>query len=239
MTRRREFLAGALAAGAGGAAAGAAPARGFSGAAWERQKALEAKLRAVPEPVRIEQYMKRMAAEPHHAGSAAGKGVAEYALGLFKKFGFESRIETFDVFLPYPKDRVVELLGPKPFRLRMSEPNFAQDPDSTDKNQLPTYNAYSAAGDVTGELVYVNYGVPDDYKLLAERGIDVKGKIVLARYGLSWRGVKPKVAAPPLTECAQRKMAFSSSSSASSTFRFSSSCSMLSRFSPASSKKTW
>ncbi len=197
MTRRRNFLAGAVAAvGANGVATGAgAPARGFAGAAWTRQQALEAKLRAVPEPARIESYMKRMAAEPHHAGSAAGRGVAQYALGLFRKFGFDARIETFDVFLPYPKERVVELLGPTPFRLRMSEPNFAQDPDSTDKGQLATYNAYSAAGDVTGELLYVNYGVPDDYRVLREKGIDVKGKVVLARYGMSWRGVKPKVAA--------------------------------------------
>ena len=170
MTRRRNFLAGAVAAvGANGVATGAgAPARGFAGAAWTRQQALEAKLRAVPEPARIESYMKRMAAEPHHAGSAAGRGVAQYALGLFRKFGFDARIETFDVFLPYPKERVVELLGPTPFRLRMSEPNFAQDPDSTDKGQLATYNAYSAAGDVTGELLYVNYGVPDDYRVLRE-----------------------------------------------------------------------
>jgi len=173
----------------------APPARGFQGAAWEKQRALEEKLRTIADPLRIEHYMKRMAAEPHHAGSHAGKAVAEYALALFRKFGFTAHIETFDVFLPYPKERLVELSGPTSYRLRLSEPNFAQDPDSKDKNQLPTYNAYSAAGDVTGELVYVNYGVPDDYKVLRERGIDVRGKVVLARYGMSWRGVKPKVAA--------------------------------------------
>ncbi len=163
MIRRREFLGGVM-------ALAVAPARGFRGAAWERQRALEGTLRAVPTASRIEAYMKRMAAEPHHAGSAAGRSVAEYALGLFWKFGFSARIETFDVFLPYPKERVVELVGPVPYKLRLSEPNFAEDPDSKNKNQLPTYNAYSAAGDVTGELVYVNYGVPEDYLVLAERG---------------------------------------------------------------------
>lgn len=193
MTRRREFLAAMAAVGAHGAPATAA--RGFRGAGWEKQKALETKLRAVPEPARIEQYMRKMAAEPHHAGSPASRAVAEYALGLFKKFGFDARIETFEAFLPYPKERLVELTGPKPYRLRLQEPNFAQDPDSKDKNQLPTYNAYSAAGDVTGELVYVNFGVPEDYETLRARGVDVKGKVVLARYGQSWRGVKPKVAA--------------------------------------------
>ncbi|HEU0120586.1 MAG TPA: M28 family peptidase [Bryobacteraceae bacterium] len=193
MIRRREILAGAAGLGLrGGTASGA---RGFRGAAWERQKALEAKLRATPDASRIEQYMKHMAAEPHHAGSTAGRNVAHYALGLFKKFGFDARIETFEVLLPYPKERTVELVGPTSYKLRLAEPNFAEDPDSKDKNQLPTYNAYSAAGDVTGELVYVNYGVPADYKVLKEKGIDVRGKVVLARYGQSWRGVKPKVAA--------------------------------------------
>jgi len=196
MTRRRDFLAGASALGLHGGTPPAKPAaRGFHGANWEKQKALEARLIAAPDPLRIERYMRQMAAEPHHAGSAASRGVAQYALGLFRKFGFNARIENFDVFLPYPKDRLVELSGPTSYRARLSEPNFAQDPDSKDKNQLPTYNAYSAAGDVTGELVYVNYGVPDDYKTLRENGIDVRGKVVLARYGMSWRGVKPKVAA--------------------------------------------
>jgi N-acetylated-alpha-linked acidic dipeptidase len=196
-TRRRDFLA-ALAAGSNAAAQttpSAAPARGFRGADWERQKKLEAALRAAPDASRIEGYMRRMAAEPHHAGSPAGRGVAQYALGLFRKFGFSARIETFEAHLPYPKERLVELTAPAYRKLRLQEPNFAQDPDSNDKNQLPTYNAYSAAGDVTGELVYVNYGVPDDYRVLKERGIDVRGKVVLARYGQSWRGVKPKVAA--------------------------------------------
>src|SRR5262245_14504991 len=171
MTRRRSFLAGAMALSATGVRAGSAPARGFRGAAWERQQALEAKLRATPDPARIGAYMSRMAAEPHHAGSAAGRSVAHYALGLFKKFGFSAHIETFDVYLPYPKERRVELIEPVAYKLRLAEPNFAEDPDSRDKNQLPTYNAYSAAGDVTGELVYVNYGLPDDYKILKDRGI--------------------------------------------------------------------
>lgn len=192
MARRREFLGGLLAA---AGVSSPVSARGFSGASWERQKALEAKLIAAPDPARIERYMKRMAAEPHHAGSAAGRGVAQYALSLFRKFGFDARIETFDAFLPYPKSRVVEMVAPSSFRLRLTEPQIAADPDSGDKNQLPTYNAYSAAGDVTGELVYVNFGVPADYEILRTRGVDVRGKIVLARYGQSWRGVKPKVAA--------------------------------------------
>ena len=96
--------------------------------------------------------------------------------------------------MPYPTERVVELVAPERYALKLTEPPVPQDPDSTDAGALPTFNAYSADGDVTAELVYVNYGTPEDYEQLAKLGVDVKGKIVIARYGRSWRGIKPKVA---------------------------------------------
>lgn len=166
-------------------------------ALWAQQPAMdvEKQLRSFPDPVRARQYMQRMAAEPHHAGSPASKAVAEYALGLFKEWGYDARIEEFEALLPYPTTTLVELTAPVKKKLALKEPAMAADPDSTDRNQLPLYNAYSASGDVTAPLVYVNYGVPRDYETLAKLGIDVKGKIVLARYGGSWRGTKPKVAA--------------------------------------------
>lgn len=195
--RRREWIAGLLAAGqtAGFSRDYRKPGRGFRKEDWPAQKALEAKLRAVPSAAKIDAHLTYMAAEPHHAGSAGSRAVAEYALRQFRKFGFQAHIETFEAYLPYPKERFAEMVAPVRYRLRLAEPNFAEDADSRDKNQLPTYNAYSAAGDVTGEMVYVNYGVPDDYRVLREKGISVKGRIVLARYGGAWRGVKPKVAA--------------------------------------------
>ena len=108
----------------------------------------------------------------------------------------ETQIEQFKVLFPTPKTRVVELIEPEKYTATLSEPGIPEDHTSGQQNeQLPTYNAYSIDGDVTGELVYVNYGVPKDYDELKLRGIDVKGKIVIARYGASWRGVKPKVAA--------------------------------------------
>ncbi|MFN9460916.1 MAG: M28 family metallopeptidase [Acidobacteriota bacterium] len=168
------------------------PIRGFSAEGAARERALEAKLLAVPDARRIEAHMKAMASEPHHAGSPASRKVAEYALSQLRAAGLEAKIETFEALLPYPQSR---LLTMGKFSARLAEPNFAEDPDSTDRNQLPTYNAYSADGDVTAPLVYVNYGVPEDYEHLKKQGIDVRGKIVLARYGQSWRGVKPKVAA--------------------------------------------
>lgn len=168
--------------------------RGFSPSDIQQRKALETRLRRMPDPVRIGGYLKHMAAGPHHAGSPASKAVAEYALGLLKSWGYDARIEEFEALLPYPTRRSLEMTAPVPFKARLREPAVKEDPDSSDANQLPTYNAYSASGTVTAPLVYVNYGIPEDYETLAKLGIDVKGKIVIARYGRSWRGTKPKVA---------------------------------------------
>ena len=117
--------------------------------------------------------------------------------GLFRYWGYDTKIETYDVLFPTPKTpRSSRCSRRHAFRASLAEPALAEDATSGQAaEQLPTYNAYSIDGDVTGELVYVNYGVPADYEELERRGIDVKGKIVIARYGLSWRGIKPKVAA--------------------------------------------
>ncbi|HSW50610.1 MAG TPA: M28 family metallopeptidase, partial [Bryobacteraceae bacterium] len=128
-------------------------------------------------------------------GSPRSREVAEFALALFKGWRLNARIETFEALLPYPLERRLEITAPVQFRARLAEPAIPEDADSGDHGQLPTYNAYSASGTVTAPLVYVNYGVPEDYETLSKLGIDVKGKIVIARYGRSWRGTKPKVAA--------------------------------------------
>ncbi|MCC6292182.1 MAG: M28 family peptidase [Bryobacterales bacterium] len=172
----------------------APPLRGFTPTQYASQQALEQNFRALPDPVRARQYLEKMAAEPHHAGSPASKAVAEYAAGLFRSWGLQVQIEEFESLLPYPTSRRLEILSPTPHAARLAEPPLAADPDSSDLNQLPTYNAYSASGDVTGDLVYVNYGIPADYEELKKLGIDVKGKIVIARYGRSWRGTKAKTA---------------------------------------------
>jgi N-acetylated-alpha-linked acidic dipeptidase len=144
----------------------------------------------------IGEYMRVMAARPHHLGSPYGKQNADWILARFKEWGWDARIESYDVLFPTPKERVLELLGPKPFKAALQEPPVAIDPTSSQlAEQLPSFNAYSVDGDVTGPLVYVNYGRPSDYEELARRGISVKGAIVIARYGQSWRGIKPKVAA--------------------------------------------
>ncbi len=169
--------------------------RGFPDDEAKARAPFEQRLRATAESNKIREFMTRMASEPHHAGSPASRAVAEFALEKFKEFGLEARIESFDALIPYPTQRVLEVVSPVRFTAKLREPIVKDDPDSSDMNQLPTYNAYSANGDITAPAVYANYGLPEDYAFLKLKGIDVKGKIVLVRYGRIFRGIKPKVAA--------------------------------------------
>ncbi len=147
-------------------------------------------------PANIRENMRRLSARPHHVGSPYDKDNAEWILAKMKEWGFDARIETFNVLFPTPKERVVELLEPTKFIAKLQEPELAFDPTSNQTaEQLPTYNAYSADGDVTAPLIYVNYGDREDYEQLDRLGISAKGAIVIARYGEGWRGTKPKVAA--------------------------------------------
>jgi N-acetylated-alpha-linked acidic dipeptidase len=168
---------------------------GFTPESSKTQRAAEEKFDSYLKHTNLDQWMKRLAAQPHHLGSAYGKENAEYMRALFESWGYEAKIETYKVLFPTPKVRIVELISPGKFKAKLSEPALKEDATSNQlKDQLPTYNAWSADGDVTAELVFVNYGVPDDYEQLERMGIDVKGKIVIAKYGGSWRGIKPKVA---------------------------------------------
>lgn len=169
---------------------------GFTAAGSDAQRALEARFDALLVPENLRRELETLSARPHHLGSPGSKAVAEHLVALFRSWGYDAALETFQVLFPTPKVRVLELVAPTKFTAQLAEPALAEDRTSGQKaEQLPTYNAYSADGDVTGELVYVNYGVPADYEELVRRGIDVRGKIVIARYGGSWRGIKPKVAA--------------------------------------------
>jgi N-acetylated-alpha-linked acidic dipeptidase len=142
----------------------------------------------------IGETIKKLSAKPHNIGSPGSKENAEYILNLYKKWGWDAQIETFHVLFPTPKTRVLEMISPTLYKAILKEPALKEDATSGQEGQLPTYNAYSADGDITGELVFVNYGLPQDYEVLDKMGIDVKGKIVIAKYGHSWRGMKPKVA---------------------------------------------
>jgi N-acetylated-alpha-linked acidic dipeptidase len=180
------------------AAAGAdnGPILGFSENGTTQQRALEAQFDGYLDSDNLSRWMKRMTAQPQHLGSPYGKENAEFMLSLFREWGFEAEIETFYALFPTPKLRVVELVEPHHFTAKLQEPVLEDDATSSiQEHRLPSYNAYSADGDVTADLVYVNQGTPQDYEELERMGINVAGKIVIARYGGSWRGAKPKLAA--------------------------------------------
>jgi len=169
---------------------------GYSPRASQAERDWEAKFRAIPDPTNLREYMRRLSARPHHVGSPYDKDNAEWILAHFKEWGLDAHIERFDVLFPTPKIRVLEMVAPTKFTAKLEEPAVAVDPTSNQKSeQLPTYNAYSIDGDVTAPLVFVNYGLPEDYEKLDRLGISVKGAIVIAKYLESWRGIKPKVAA--------------------------------------------
>jgi N-acetylated-alpha-linked acidic dipeptidase len=154
-----------------------------------------AMLDAAIHPDDLRGWMRTMAAEPNQVGSPHDKANAEYELKLFRDWGWDAHIETFSVLYPTPIAEVLETTDPAPFRATLQERAVAGDATSArTAGALPAYVAYQGDGDVTAPLVYVNYGMPDDYKALDRMGIDVRGRIVIARYGEGWRGLKPKLA---------------------------------------------
>src|SRR3990172_8143771 len=156
------------------------PVRGFPSDALAELARREAVLRRTPDTARLRAAMRAMASDQHHAGFPGSRRVAEWALQQFRSYGLEARLGTFQA--PVPVSRRLEMLAPTSFVARLAEPPLDEDPDSRDEGQLPTYNAYSPDGDVTGELVYVNYGVPEDYAALARLGVGGRGRGGIARY---------------------------------------------------------
>jgi N-acetylated-alpha-linked acidic dipeptidase len=172
------------------------PLLGFTAESARAQRELEARFDAQLSADTLDAWVKRMSSGANHVGSPHGLVNAQWMAAQLRSWGFEVRLDTFLVLFPVPLERSVEMTAPVRYRARLDEPALREDATSSVReNMLPPYNAYSADGDVEGELVYVNYGIPADYDELERRGIDVSGKIVIARYGGSWRGIKPKVAA--------------------------------------------
>src|SRR4051794_30265169 len=169
------------------------PLYGSSAASSKVQREWEQKFRAIPSPKIMRDTMERLSARPHHVGSPYDKDNAEWILARFKSWGLDAHIEQFDVLFPTPKTRIVELIEPVRYLAKLQEPAVAGDPTSNQHaEQLPPYNAFSIDGNVTAPLVYVNFGIPKDYEMLDRLGVSVKGAIVIARYGGSWRGDKTK-----------------------------------------------
>jgi N-acetylated-alpha-linked acidic dipeptidase len=167
---------------------------GFTSGGAAQERDLEQRFDAELSAPEMRDWLQQLSAEPNQVGSPHDKANAEFMLGLFKKWGWDARIETFDVLYPTPKQELVEMVAPTTFKAALHEPPIKGDRTSALGGALPPYNAYGADGDVTAPLVYVNYGMPDDYKELARYGVSVKGKIVIVRYGKGWRGLKPQLA---------------------------------------------
>ncbi|HEX5353247.1 MAG TPA: transferrin receptor-like dimerization domain-containing protein [Rhodanobacteraceae bacterium] len=167
---------------------------GFTDSGATQQRSLEKRFDSMLSASEMRGWLKRLSSEPNQVGSPHDKVNAEWMLAQFKQWGWDAHIEKFDVFYPTPKQELVELVAPTHFKAKLHEPPLKGDRTSSLSGALPPYNVYGADGDVTGELVYVNYGMPDDYKELERLGISVKGKIVIVRYGGGWRGLKPELA---------------------------------------------
>ena len=174
---------------------GAPSLAGFSRDDARAERQWEQRFRSAISTDNIGAYAKLLSARPHHVGSPYDKKDEEWLASKFKEWGWDVHVESFQILFPTPKERVLEMVEPTRFVAKLQEPPIAEDPTSNQQaEQLPSYNAYSIDGEVTAPLVYVNYGIPDDYEELERMGVSVKGAIVIARYGASWRGIKPKVA---------------------------------------------
>jgi N-acetylated-alpha-linked acidic dipeptidase len=195
-------IAGCLAAAtpAGTATAPRAPAvtpriTGFDAAGSAEELALERRFDAQLSAADLRGWMQQLASAPNNVGSEHDRQNAEFVRDQLRRWGWQADIEEFSVLYPTPKHESLELVSPGHYQALLREPPLTDDAAALHwQQQLPPYNVYGADGDVTGELVYVNYGMPADYLELDRRGISVKGKIAIARYGAGWRGLKPKLA---------------------------------------------
>jgi N-acetylated-alpha-linked acidic dipeptidase len=179
---------------AAGRAQQSAAIAGFAPARVAAERGLEQRLRAIPEPARAEANLRHLTSEPHLAGTEASRRVAEWLRDQYRSFGFDAEIVTYFVWLPLPRESTLELTKPSQQELATPEAPIDVDKDTSDKRIVPAFNRYSPSGEVTAPVIYVNYGMQDDYRALASAGIHVEGKIVLARYGRGYRGIKAKLA---------------------------------------------
>lgn len=168
---------------------------GFTSTGSSEERRWEDDFRSIPSPASAREHLRRLTAEPHVAGTKEDYATAIYVRDQIRSYGIPSELKEYEVLLPYPKQpSIVDLVRPRPEKLALKEPVIAEDPSSANPKIIPLFNGYSPSGDVTAPLVYVNYGLPPDYNALKKLGVDVTGKIVIARYGNSFRGVKAQVA---------------------------------------------
>jgi N-acetylated-alpha-linked acidic dipeptidase len=167
---------------------------GFVPARVAAERQLEEKLRAIPDAAHAEADLRHLTSEPHMAGTEASHRVAEWLRDQYRSFGLDAEIVTYSAWLPQPREVTLELTKPENKKLASPEQPIDVDKDTFDKRVGTAFNVYSPSGEVTAPVVYVNYGTQEDYRTLASSGVHVEGKIVLARYGRNYRGIKAKLA---------------------------------------------
>ncbi len=166
---------------------------GYSSAGAAREREIEADAIGRPSPSDASTHSKQLSRETHVAGTPAQARTRDYVIEQMKKWGIETEVRAYDVWMPQPTEVHVARVSPQPKELALAEPPVSGD--ATSKLwQYPTVNGYSGQGDVTAEVVYVNYGLIEDYAQLDSMGVSVKGKIAIARYGRSYRGIKAREA---------------------------------------------
>ena len=163
---------------------------GFFESSLEAQKAAERVFLSTPAPDKAREWLARLTEEPHVAGTPQEKVVADYVRERLDEFGLATEVVTYNVYLNHPVAVSAKLTQPEEIELQLKEDFMPVDKDSSGDGMFPAFHGYSASGSASGQVVYVNYGTPEDYKELVKEGIDVAGRIVLARYGQVFRGLK-------------------------------------------------
>jgi N-acetylated-alpha-linked acidic dipeptidase len=167
---------------------------GYSAPASQQERALEADVITRPTASTAAAHSRFLSAQPHMAGTPAQERTRDYVVAQMKSLGLETEVRTYKVWMPHPISTRVWRLSPRPVELKLEEGPIAEDTTSVAFPQVTAFNGYGAAGDVSGEVVYVNYGLIEDYAQLDSMGVSVKGKIAVARYGRSYRGIKAREA---------------------------------------------
>src|SRR6266550_4219407 len=167
---------------------------GYSPQSAMVERAAEADVITRPAPANASMHSRFLSLQPHMAGTPAQERTRDYVVSQMKSWGLETEVRSYRVWMPHPVSTRVWRIAPDPIELNLQEGPIPEDTTSVSFPQVIPFNGYGAAGDVRGEVVYVNYGLIEDYAQLDSMGVSVRGKIAIARYGRSYRGIKAREA---------------------------------------------
>ena len=167
---------------------------GYTGESSARERAAEADVVGRPSGANAAVHSRFLSERPHMAGTPAQARTRDYVIAQMKSWGLETEVRSYKVWMPHPVSTRVWRVSPDPIELKLNEGPIADDTTSVAFPQVMAFNGYGAAGDVTGDVVYVNYGLIEDYAQLDSMGVSVRGKVAIARYGRSYRGIKAREA---------------------------------------------